>query len=80
MKLVEKGLDLVDKKKKIFILAFVIGVISTAFALPLLSALGVPSFDVVLTALFGEVNSGALVFSLMLILLITFGAGKAIKS
>ncbi|MFJ7826641.1 hypothetical protein [Psychrobacillus sp. NPDC096623] len=42
-----------DKKKKIFILAFVMGVISTAFALPLLSALGVPSFDVVLTALFG---------------------------
>jgi len=72
--------NFVDKKKKIFILTFVMGIISTAFALPLLSALGVPSFDVVLTSLFGEGNSWALVFSLMLILLVTFGVGKAIKS
>ncbi|MFJ5770161.1 hypothetical protein [Psychrobacillus sp. NPDC093180] len=69
-----------DKKKKIFIFAFVMGVISTAFVIPLLSALGAPSFDVVLTVLFGEGNIWASVFSIILILLITVGAGKAIKS
>lgn len=65
--------------KKIFVI-FVMGVLTTALALPLLSSLAIPSFDVVLTALFGEGNMWALVFSLMLILLAIFGVGKAIKS
>jgi len=68
----------VDRKKKNLILIFVIGMASGLLGLP--SALGVPSGDVVLTALFGEGSIWALVFSIMLILLVTFGVGKAIKS
>ena len=69
-----------DKKKKSFLLTFVIGIASIIFGLPLLYALGVPTFDVVLTALFGEGNIWALVFSVMLIILIAFSVNKVTKS
>ncbi len=76
-KIIAKGVNTINKK--VFVI-FVMGFLTTALALPLLSSLGVPSFDVVLTALFGEGNIWALVFSLTLILLATFGVGKAIKN
>ncbi|MEK3953710.1 hypothetical protein [Psychrobacillus sp. FSL K6-1464] len=69
-----------SKRKNTLILIFVMGVLATAFALPLLSALGVPSFDVGLVALFGEGNIWALVLSLLLILSIALGVGKLINS
>lgn len=73
-----------DKKIKNYILTFVIVFISILLGLSSLDAFGVPSFDVILTALFREVNLWALFFSLALILLITlligFGVSKAIKS
>ncbi|MGE7838875.1 hypothetical protein [Viridibacillus arvi] len=69
-----------SKRKNTLILTFIMGVLITAFALPLLSALGVPSFDVVLVALFGEGSIWALVLSLLLILSIALGVGKVIKS
>ncbi|HEY4554451.1 MAG TPA: hypothetical protein VIG80_14760 [Bacillaceae bacterium] len=69
-----------SNRKKNLILTFLMGVLATAFALPLLSALGVPSFSVVLVALFGEGSSWALVFTLLLILSIALGVGKVIKS
>lgn len=68
-----------DRKKKNLILIFVIGFASGLLGLPLLSTLGVPSFDVVLTALFGEGSIWALVFSIMLIFLVTFSVCKVIK-
>ncbi|PYF06249.1 hypothetical protein BJ095_11180 [Ureibacillus chungkukjangi] len=71
---------IVERKKRNPILTFVISFASVIFGLPLLYALGVPSGDVVLTALFGEGNIWTLIFSAMLILLITFGVGRAIKS
>ncbi|GIN84434.1 hypothetical protein J6TS2_08200 [Heyndrickxia sporothermodurans] len=61
------------------ILTFVMGFFTTAFVLPLISALSVPSFDAILVALFGEGSIWALAFSLLLILLIAFGVRKAIK-
>lgn len=69
-----------ERKKRNLILTFVISIASVILGLPLLYSLGVPSGDVVLTALFGEGNIWALVFSAMLILLVTFGVGKVIKS
>ena len=69
-----------DRKKRNFILTFVISFVSGIFGLPLLYALGVPSGDVVLTALFGEGNIWALLFSVMLILLVTIGVSKVINS
>jgi hypothetical protein len=71
---------IVERKKRNLILTFVISFASVIFGLPLLYTLGVPSGDVVLTALFGKGNIWALVFSVMLILLVTFGVGKVIKS
>ncbi|MFJ7667607.1 hypothetical protein ACIQXI_10880 [Lysinibacillus sp. NPDC097195] len=68
------------RKKRNLILTFVISFASVILGLPLLNTLGVPSGDSVLTALFGEGNIWALVFSVMLILLVTFGVGKVIKS
>ena len=76
----EMVVNLVDKKKKNLILTFLMGVISAIFVLPLLSALGVPSFDTVLNSLFGEGSIWAIVFSLMLILLTIFCVGKTIKN
>ncbi|MFJ5770084.1 hypothetical protein [Psychrobacillus sp. NPDC093180] len=69
-----------SKRKNKMISVFVMGVFATAFALPLLSALGVPTFDVGLVALFGEGSILALVLSLLLILSIVLGVGKVIKS
>ncbi|MGE6259900.1 hypothetical protein ACQKCU_18810 [Heyndrickxia sporothermodurans] len=67
------------KRRKTLILTFVMGFFTTAFVLPLLSALGVPSFDAILVALFGEGSIWSLAFSLLLILLIAFVVRKVIK-
>lgn len=66
--------------RKTAILTFGLGVAATLIVLPLLYALGVPSFEVVLTALFGEGNIWALVFTVLLILLILFSIRKSFKS
>lgn len=68
------------KRKNKMLLTFVMGVLATALALPLLSALGVPTFDVVLVALFGKGSIWALALSLLLILSIALGAVRVIKS
>lgn len=76
-KITTKEVNTMNKKK---FAIFVMGFLTAVLALPLLSSLGVPSFDVVLTALFGEGNIWALVFSLTLILLATFSLRKDLKS
>jgi len=48
-------------------LYFVSGFLVVLLFLPLLSIMGVPSFNVVLTELFGEGNPLAIVFSLVII-------------
>lgn len=68
-----------SQKRKKMILPFVSGFLATAFILPLLSALGVPSFNGVLVALFGEGSIWVLILSLLLILLLTLGVWKIIK-
>ena len=78
--MVVQEVNFVSERKKKLILTFVMGVIATAFALPLLNALGVPAFDVVLVALFGKGSIWALALSLLLILSIALGAGKVIKN
>ena len=67
-------------KKRNLLFYFVIGITATILGVPLLYAMGVPTFDVVLTALFGEGSIWALVFSVMIILLVIFGANKVMKS
>ncbi|WP_409271601.1 hypothetical protein V1499_18835 [Neobacillus sp. SCS-31] len=69
-----------SKRKNTLIVTFVMAFLATALALPLLSAFGVPSFNVVLVALFGEGSVWALVLTLLLILSVTLGVGKVIKS
>ena len=66
-------------KKRGLILIFIGGFFSAVFGSPILTAIGVPSFDVVLTTLFGEENPWALVFSITLIVLIIFGLSKMIE-
>lgn len=67
-------------KKRFLILIFIVSFFSVILGLPLLlTAMGVPSFDVILTSLFGEGNPLALVFSITLILLIVFGLIKTIE-
>ena len=66
-------------KKRVLLLIFIGGVFSAVLGSPILTAIGVPSFDVVLTALFGEGNPWALVFSITLIFLIIFGLSKMIE-
>lgn len=66
--------------RKTAILLFGSGVAATLLVLPLLYALGLPSFEVVLISLFGEGNSWALVFTVLLILLILFSVRKSFKS
>ena len=65
--------------KKRVLLFFIGGGFSAVLGSPILTAIGVPSFDVVLTALFGEGNPWALVFSITLIFLIIFGLSKVIE-
>ena len=66
-------------KKRGLLLIFIGGFFSGVLGAPILTAIGVPSFDVVLTILFGEGNSWALVFSITLIVLIIFGLNNAIE-
>ncbi|WP_281863402.1 hypothetical protein [Planomicrobium okeanokoites] len=67
-------------KKKDSILAFVSGLLSGIFVVPLLlGALGIPGFEVVLTALFGERNPWAIVFSVLLIVLFLFVTNRLSK-
>lgn len=68
-----------EKKKKNYILLFALGIFVALIALPLLSAIGVPSFDVILTAIFGEGNPWAAVFSILLIAVVLFVMNKAIN-
>lgn len=66
------------KRGNLFLI-FVLGIIATAVALPLLYAMGLPSFDVVLTTLFGEGSSLAVILCVALIGTILFGVGRAVK-
>lgn len=67
-------------KKKDSILVFISGLFSGIFMLPLfLGALGIPGFEVVLTALFGEGNPWAIVFSVLLIVLVLFVTNRLSK-
>lgn len=59
---------------------FLMGVFTTMLALPILYAFGLPSFDVILTTVFGEGNIWAVVFSLFIILFVTFGLSKLIRN
>ncbi|MDZ5710699.1 hypothetical protein [Jeotgalibacillus haloalkalitolerans] len=54
------------------ILYFTGGILTATLILPLLAAIGVPSFDVALTAIFGEGNPIALLFSAVLIAVLLF--------
>jgi membrane protein DedA with SNARE-associated domain len=67
-----------DNKKKLlmFLGAVVVGMF---FISPLLSILGVPGFEVVLTSLFGEDSIFALIFSLLLVLIVIFLLVKLAK-
>lgn len=65
------------KKRKL--LLFIMGFLTTILLLPLLYAVGMPSFADVLTALFGEGSIWAMVFSLLLLLILAFGVGKIMK-
>lgn len=69
-----------DGKKRNFLFYFVISITATVLGVPLLYAMGIPSFDVVLTALFGEGSIWAIGFSVMLIMLVILGANKVMKS
>ncbi len=66
--------------RKTAILLFGSGFVATLLALPLLYALGIPSFEVVLTGLFGEGNSWALVFTIVLVALLLYGIRKSFNS
>lgn len=67
-------------RRKQLLLIFVMGVVASAVILPLTSALGVPSFNVLLVALFGEGSIWAIAFSLLLIILTLVGVNKMMKS
>ncbi|WP_080845412.1 hypothetical protein [Cytobacillus gottheilii] len=69
-----------NKRNKKLMMIFLMGVLATAFVLPLLSSLGVPSYSVVLVALFEEGSMWALALSLVLILSTTLGVMKGIKN
>ena len=66
-------------KKRGLLLIFIGGFFSAVFGSPILTAIGVPSFDVVLTALFGEENPWAVIFSITLIVLIIFCISNVIE-
>lgn len=67
-------------RRKQLLLIFVMGIVASTVILPLTSALGVPSFNVLLVALFGEGSIWAIAFSLLLILLILVGVNKMMKN
>lgn len=62
-------------RKRKNILTFIIGFL-VVVTLPMLSSLGVPTFDIVLVSIFGKDSIFALIFSFMLIISIAFGLGK----
>ncbi|WP_147802728.1 hypothetical protein [Alkalicoccus halolimnae] len=66
-----------NKKKLLLFLGAVAA--GTFFIFPLLSILGVPGFEVVLTTLFGENSIFALIFSLLLVLIVIFLLVKPAK-
>ena len=55
------------KKNNKFLLPFLSGIVVAILVSPFLSKLGVPTFDVVLVAMFGSGSIWAIVFSLLLI-------------
>ncbi|SFP61557.1 hypothetical protein [Salibacterium halotolerans] len=56
--------------KKIY---FLLGVCISVIVLPFLQAIGVPSFEVVLTSLFGKGSIGAVLFTAAILVLILAG-------
>ncbi|SDN61642.1 hypothetical protein [Alkalicoccus daliensis] len=68
-----------DNHKKNYILMFLGGIAAALFILPILQALGVPSFNEVLVSLFGEDNPLALAFSLLLVVIVIFLMVRLIK-
>lgn len=62
------------RNKKIGI--FVLGFMLTILIMPLLSKVGIPSYDLFLTAVFGERNVWALVFTGILLVLFLVGMRK----
>ncbi|PYZ94904.1 hypothetical protein CR194_05115 [Salipaludibacillus keqinensis] len=63
--------------KQNYWLIFFAGVAVTLIILPLLSALGVPTFDDVLVLIFGEDSILAIVFSLVIIIILLFWMFKS---
>ncbi|WP_026671921.1 hypothetical protein [Alkalihalobacterium bogoriense] len=61
-----------DKKKKNYWFTFFAGIVVALFIIPLLYALGVPTFDIVLENLFGENTIFPAVFSMIVVVLILF--------
>ncbi len=68
-----------NKKNKNYWFTFFAGVTVTLFILPVLYALGVPTFDVGLGTLFGENSMLAASFSLLALLVILFWVVKNLK-
>ncbi|MHA6253313.1 hypothetical protein [Oceanobacillus sp. CAU 1775] len=64
---------------KKYVLVFIAGIATSLLVLPLLYALGVPTYDVLLASLFGENKILATGFSLILIIAILFGLVKYTK-
>lgn len=67
------------KKKKGVFFTFTMGMVAAFLTWPLLSALGIPSFGVVLIAIFGEGNPWAIVFSILLMVIVVFSVFKEHK-
>ncbi|GAA0379526.1 hypothetical protein [Bacillus horti] len=64
------------QKKMKLSLWFLSGIMISALILPLISALGMPSYNVLLVSLFGEGSILALGFTLLLITFILVGVSK----
>lgn len=65
------------RKKKIFI--FLTGFVLMILIMPLLSKLGVPSYNQFLTTVFGEQNIWAIVFTIILLTLLLVRIKKSKK-
>lgn len=64
---------------KKFLIVFVLGIIAGLFLISIMRTLGLPTFETFLTVMFGEDNIWALIFSALLILLITIGLFKVVR-